>query len=360
MRPARLFLVSPLVAAGCASILGFPDVPEIGDGGPSNGACCDAGLPCVGPPCEDSTADASQTDAAPVDDSDGPFSDAPIDAQATEGGDDSETEAAGDDTAIDEPTGDDASVDVGNADGAPIESGADADGRAHDAPDSPPDEPDVAQEDSLALGLVALYHFDEASGTTSADSSGNGHTAMMIGGATFSPGVSGNAATLSGANQYVMLPEGIVSALTNFSISGWIYQNRGAVGYGDRLFDFGTGTMVNMFITTDGDALRYAVTTGGHPTEENLLTSGTLPLASWQHLAVTLAGATGTLYRNGTPVKSGTTTLDPAALGVTTQNWIGRSQYPNDHYLDGLVDEFRIYNRALSAAEVMELYGQRR
>jgi hypothetical protein len=82
---------------------------------------------------------------------------------------------------------------------------------------------------------VALYHFDETSGTTSADPSGNGNTATMVGGATFSPGVRGNAATFRGANQYAMLPIGIVSALTNFSISAWINQSRGAVGYGDRL-----------------------------------------------------------------------------------------------------------------------------
>src|SRR5271165_6560364 len=107
MRPARLALATPLVAAGCASILGFPDVPDIGEAGAGSGSCCDAGPSCVGVPCEDGTNNDSQADAAPVDDSDGPFTDAPIDAQATEVGDDSETEATGDDTAT-EPTGEDA------------------------------------------------------------------------------------------------------------------------------------------------------------------------------------------------------------------------------------------------------------
>ena len=48
-------------------------------------------------------------------------------------------------------------------------------------------------------------------------------------------------------------------------------------------------------------------------------------------------------------------TLKPSTLGNTTQNWIGRSQY-SDAYLDGLVDDFRIYDHALSASEIYGLY----
>ncbi|MBN1312750.1 MAG: carbohydrate-binding protein, partial [Anaerolineae bacterium] len=47
--------------------------------------------------------------------------------------------------------------------------------------------------------------------------------------------------------------------------------------------------------------------------------------------------------------------LSPSSLGSTNQNWIGRSQYAADPYLDGQVDDFRIYNRALSASEVGSL-----
>jgi hypothetical protein len=41
--------------------------------------------------------------------------------------------------------------------------------------------------------------------------------------------------------------------------------------------------------------------------------------------------------------------------GTTTQNYIGKSQYPADPYLNGIVDEFQIYSRALTAAEVQSL-----
>ncbi len=50
-------------------------------------------------------------------------------------------------------------------------------------------------------------------------------------------------------------------------------------------------------------------------------------------------------------------TLSPMSLGTTTQNWLGRSQFPVDPYLNAQIDNFRIYNRALSAAEVQTIYA---
>ncbi|MGO4376332.1 LamG-like jellyroll fold domain-containing protein, partial [Paenibacillus sp. MCAF20] len=47
-------------------------------------------------------------------------------------------------------------------------------------------------------------------------------------------------------------------------------------------------------------------------------------------------------------------TFKPSHMGSTTQNWIGRSQY-NDPYLNGRVDDFRIYNKVLTAGEIAAL-----
>jgi hypothetical protein len=66
-----------------------------------------------------------------------------------------------------------------------------------------------------------------------------------------------------------------------------------------------------------------------------------------------------TLYVDGEQIASGATAVLPRDLGNTTQNWIGRSQYAADAYLFGSIDDFRIYNRALSAAEVRYLAGDR-
>ncbi len=73
---------------------------------------------------------------------------------------------------------------------------------------------------------------------------------------------------------------------------------------------------------------------------------------AWYQVAVTLNVNTGILYLNGNPVGTNSAmTLRPSTLGNTPNNYLGKSQYP-DPYLDGMIDEFRIYNIGLSTAEI--------
>src|SRR5713101_7663437 len=169
------------------------------------------------------------------------------------------------------------------------------------------------------------------------------------------PGEIGNAVKLSGNGEYVNLPNGIVSGLHDFTISAWV--NPSANSAWSRVFDFGTGTSNFMFLTLSagGRPLRFADATpsGGG---DSITGPGTLPLNTWSHVAVTLSGHTGTLYVNGQPVATNTNmTLTPADLGATNQNWIGRSQFIADPYLAATVDDFQIYDHALSAAEIAAL-----
>ncbi len=52
-------------------------------------------------------------------------------------------------------------------------------------------------------------------------------------------------------------------------------------------------------------------------------------------------------------------TLRPSSIGNTANNFIGKSAFAPDPYFDGLVDDFRIYNRALSPTEITALYAFR-
>jgi hypothetical protein len=72
-------------------------------------------------------------------------------------------------------------------------------------------------------------------------------------------------------------------------------------------------------------------------------------------VAVVLGVAGALLYVDGVEVgRSASVTLRPADLGAMSANYIGRSHFP-DPYLDGSIDDFRIYDRALSAAEIQAL-----
>lgn len=204
---------------------------------------------------------------------------------------------------------------------------------------------------------VLWYRFNETGGATAYDSSGSGKNAVLVNGPTWVSGREGNAVNLDGSNDYLSLPAGIVSALNDFTIAAWVRLD--TVSTWSRIFDFGTGTNVNMFLTprSSSGSIRFAITTGGSGSEQRINGSSALPAGTWKHVAVTLSGNTGILYVDGVEVgRNSNMTLRPSSLGNTGNNYIGRSQY-SDPYLDGSIDDFRIYDRAISAAEVQELFG---
>jgi hypothetical protein len=183
-------------------------------------------------------------------------------------------------------------------------------------------------------------------------------TAVTTSGATGPrvQGKIGNAVYLDGDGEYIALPSGIVSGLHDFTVSAWVNPSQNTAW--SRIFDFGTGTNTYMFLTVSagGGPLRFAITTSGNGHEQQLTGPSTLPLNTWSLVTVTLSGTTGTLYVNGQPVVTNTNmTLNPSDLGDTPNDWIGHSQFPADPYLNATVDDFNIYNYALSASQIASL-----
>ena len=204
--------------------------------------------------------------------------------------------------------------------------------------------------------LHAHLSFDGGRGSTIAtDSTGNGWDGTLIGGARWTSGKINNAVDLDGSNDYISLPEGVVDGLTDFTISTWVYLDTTSTW--SRVFDFGIGTTENMFLTprSGSGTARFAITTGGAGGEQQINCTNALPTEVWTHIAVILDGSTGIFYVNGTEVgRNSSISLTPDSLGPTTQNYIGKSQY-RDPYLNGCVDDFRIYDDALSAANIAEM-----
>jgi len=224
----------------------------------------------------------------------------------------------------------------------------------------------------LERGLVLYYAFDETEGTTAHDRSGLSHDGTVHGAATWtSDGRVGGALHLAGgswmtvasdAAQYVQLPTGILNGLEQTTVSAWIRWEGG--GDWQRLFDFGSDANHGFFWCPQvyGDTL--AVLRPSTANEKDIylpVKKLTPPVGAWIHLAMTWSSSTLAMYLNGqlvatTPQESAPAPGGgPAALILTLNNFIGRSQTAMDDYFAGSVDEFRIYDRELTLLEISAL-----
>jgi hypothetical protein len=202
------------------------------------------------------------------------------------------------------------------------------------------------------------------------DQSDSNHPATLVTGTGGTPGYSfvagevNNALALTKASQgYVALPAGILAGACEMTVATWVYLNTSTDW--QRIWDFGkteTAPKVYMFVATTNSmthVLRFAISINGNTTtgaEQIVDGLAPLPTGRWYHVAVVLGSAGAVLYLDGTQVgANAAVTLRPADLGNTPNNYIGRSQYSADPYLDGDIDEFRVYSRALSATEIQAL-----
>jgi hypothetical protein len=207
-------------------------------------------------------------------------------------------------------------------------------------------------------GLVALYTMDD----NVQDSSGRNYHGVLTGDVGYGDGYAGKALNFNGTSTHVSLPIGpLVNTLSDMTIATHVNFNGGA-GSWQRIFDFGTDTTVYMFLSprqATAGSMRFAIRTAA--VAEQIVDSPAAMPTGWHHAAISIDSATMTmkLYLDGEQVGSAATTLLPKDLGKTTQNWLGRSQWTADAYFSGMLDEFRIYNRVLSAAEVRYLAGDR-
>jgi len=225
-----------------------------------------------------------------------------------------------------------------------------------------PEEPESGPEpiDPGTDNLVAYYAFEN----NTEDGSGNGYDATASGNPQYVSGPTGYGMALEfdGSNDYVRLPIGsAIAAMTDITVSTW--ANFSDLGGGwQRLWDFGNDEQINMFVTprmgTAGE-LRFAITIAGNTAESNITATATLP-SGWHHVAAVIDSASMTmkLYQDGKLVAEGPTLTLPSDLGETTENYLGRSQYAADAYYFGSLDEFRIYDRALSESEILYLTGK--
>lgn len=212
----------------------------------------------------------------------------------------------------------------------------------------------------LESGLAGHWTFDGPKMLTNvADSSGSGNNGSLIGqtSTTTVAGKLGQALQLDGINDYVNFGNNSSLNITGpGSISVWIRVNSWKTNYDQIIWKKGPGWADIHYGIIRNSTASYFV--GNLSNGTNYLgadgpRSSTITLGKWYHLAYTWDGAKAKMYTNGVETDSKDTTILPKNEAA---NVLISSYYP----LDGSVDDVRIYNRALSPTEVMQLYKQGR
>jgi chitodextrinase len=194
---------------------------------------------------------------------------------------------------------------------------------------------------------VAVYGFNEGSGTVLTDLTGNGNNGTISGATWTTSGKYGNALTFNGTNASVTINNAASLQLTSaMTLEAWVYPTTVNSTWRDVIYK-GDDNYYLMAMSTNSSHPVAGAILGGVYAEAigpNALTANT-----WAHLAATYDGATVRLYVNGVQVASQArtgaiaTSTNPLQIG-------GDSIY--GQYFAGRIDEARIYNRALSVAEI--------
>ncbi len=206
-------------------------------------------------------------------------------------------------------------------------------------------------------GLVGQWSFDAGKGLKAIDSSGNGNTGTLNGSLAWVSGKHGNALSFNSASsQYVSLASGTIADGSDMTVVAWVKPT--AIAQQAFVSNWSAGTSLtgfDMSMNTSGK-LRCAY---GNGTSTTFFTATTLTLAAnqWNLVAcVRNTGSTSVIpYLNGAAGSAMTLTGNATGLSVTGARF-GQRGDTGDKYT-GLMDDVRIYNRALSLAEIVNLYN---
>jgi hypothetical protein len=193
-------------------------------------------------------------------------------------------------------------------------------------------------------GLVGYWKVDEGAGPTAYDSSGNNNNGIVYG-ASWTGGKVGNALSFDGVNEYVDCGTGSsLMPTAGITLEAWVKANDVSV----------YGTIVSTFYY-EGYFLRINPNAGVEFAPGICYSpNGIIQAGVWHHVVGTFNGVLAQIYVDGTLVGS----QGSGYLAYTGQPLrIGGNPGDNTLWFNGIIDEVKIYSRALSAAEVWAEYA---
>ncbi len=201
-------------------------------------------------------------------------------------------------------------------------------------------------------GLVGYWKFDDGSGSSAADSSGNSNTGTLINGPTWTTGKIDGALNFDGVDDAVQIGTGNLN-ISGGTIAFWAYAESFS-GTAQYLFGHATQPWANRIqLYTDDSSGNLDLGLGD---SHNLNSIQNLNTDTWYHITLTWNGTNYVVYIDGQARANSTYTGLSTFEGYAD---IGNNGNSSDRSaaFDGMIDDVRVYNRALNAAEVLELYN---
>ena len=199
------------------------------------------------------------------------------------------------------------------------------------------------------IALVAAYSFDEGTGTTAVDLSGNGNNGTISGATWTNAGQYGNALVFNGSNSVVNVVDSPSLHLTTaVTLEAWVFPTAAISFWKDIVYK----GRDNFYLEAGSSQSGSPAVGGTFDTSNDVAAIGTEPVASnaWTHLAGTYDGATVRLYVNGSEVSS---LAQTGSISTSTNSLqIGGDDFFPLQFFNGMIDEVRVYNVALTAAQI--------
>ena len=195
-------------------------------------------------------------------------------------------------------------------------------------------------------GLISYFNFDD----NFKDQKGYASDGVPTGNPTFTAGKIGKALTLNGTSQYVDFTANPAQSPNEITVAYWLKPNQIIDGFNRFILKMSDSNPGGCGLVWNKNNVIIVGLLNSPINPQSTLTPN-----EWRHVAITYNGNDLNLYINGV-LKDTKVVIDGKSSAYFTSLSLG--SFPGyNYYLQGSIDELYIYNRALSPAEVTQLYN---
>lgn len=209
----------------------------------------------------------------------------------------------------------------------------------------------VATSSIASAGLVGWWKFDETSGTVATDSSGQGNDGTVVGNAKWVPGKIGGAFQFDGSTFINCGNKPSLNIRTQITMAFW-FNVQAFSNTWETFLAKGDGAYRAARSNGTGDSVHMGISGSNYFDATTIVTGG-----QWHHYCATYDGATAKIYIDG---KLDAYRAYTGGIGDSSSYnlYIGENQQATARQLHGLLDDLRIYDKALTEAQVQDLIGK--